>query len=226
MAGMEQGSIIFRDEKPGRRQRRKLKALQTCKIFRHSVVFMLDNLNLYDIFVCREPTFERLTCEFLSSRIYLVSPHTSNTVDTVNFRMFNCEYEYTIDALADLLGFPFEEGAICEAPLETNWKLKSFQSWRDLTGHTISSFEGNLASIIQNPTIRVFRHLLDDTVFSRENSNKLNFKEFIFLKVALYQRRLNLVPFIIVHECRREERRHCVIWGVDYLHCTCSWARH
>lgn len=160
MAGMEQGRINFHDRKPEERQRQKLKALQTREIFatryidedelnslgiRHSVVYMLDNLNLHDIFVRREPTFERLTREFFSSLIYLISPHTASTIDTVKFRMFNFEYKYTTDALAGLLGFPFGEGALFKAYLETNWQLEDFQLWRDLTGHTISSFEGNLA---------------------------------------------------------------------------------
>lgn len=66
---------------------------------------MLDNLGLHDIFERKEPTYGRLTPKFLSSLIYNISPNTASTVGIVKFRMFNMEYEYTIDYLVGLLGF-------------------------------------------------------------------------------------------------------------------------
>lgn len=116
---------------------------------------MLDNLGLHDIFERKELTYESLTREFLSSLICNISSNTASVVDTVQFRMFSIEYEYTIDYLTGLLGFPHGEGVVCEALIDSNWSTEAFQLWRNLTGHNIVSFEGNIASDIHNPTIRV-----------------------------------------------------------------------
>lgn len=87
---------------------------------------MLDNLGLHNIFERKEPTYERLTREFLSSLIYNISPNTASTTDTMQFRMFNVEYEYTTDYLVGLLGFPHGESVVYEAPIDSNWSTNAF----------------------------------------------------------------------------------------------------
>lgn len=130
---MEHYQVSFPRGKPGDRQRRIFWELQTKEVFSTrdidenclynlgtflSVCYMLDNLGLHDVFIKKEPIFEYLTREFLSSLIYIVHPNTASTCGTIQFRMFNVEYEYTTDELAGLLEIPYWEGALCEIPLD------------------------------------------------------------------------------------------------------------
>ena len=168
---MEFNRYVLREGKPGDRQRKILEKLQGREIVSTRYVdedclytlglyhsfFHLDNiLGLHDTFTRKEPTFERLTREFLSSLIYLVHPDTASTVSTVKFRQFNVEYEYSTDELAALLGIPHGDGAICETPLDSEWSTDAFSFWRQLSNSSINSFEGILASLIHNPAIRIF----------------------------------------------------------------------
>ena len=93
---------------------------------------MLDNLGLHDIFIRKEPIFEYLTREFLSSLIYNGHPNTGSTSGTIQFRMFNVEYQYTTDELVGLLYFPYGEDALCETPLDSEWSSEAFEFWRKL----------------------------------------------------------------------------------------------
>ena len=62
-----------------------------------------------------------------------------------------------------------------------------------------TSFKGILASTIHNSAIRIFRYLLACTIFGRENSNKVNARELLFLQGCLTNRRINPVPFMLAH---------------------------
>ena len=225
---MEFDGFILREGKPGERQRKILERLQgrdivstryvdedclyTLGIY-HSIFHLLDIVGLHNIFARKEPTFERLTKEFLSSLIYTVSPNTASTVGTVKFRLFNAEYVYTTDELADLLGVPFGDGAICEAPTDSAWAVDAFSFWHRLSNTTINYFEGILASTIHNPAIRVFRYLLSCTIFGRENPNKVNAKELLFLQGCLTNRRINSVPFMLAHMSAVRNKTGTIVFG-------------
>lgn len=138
---MEFNEYVLRKGKPGDRQRKILEKLQGREIVStryvdedclytlglyHSFFHLADILGLHDIFTRKEPTFERITQEFLSSLIYLVHPDTASTVGMVKFRMFNVEYEYSTDELAALLGISHGDGSICETPLDSEWSTDAF----------------------------------------------------------------------------------------------------
>lgn len=101
---------------------------------------MLDRLELSHFFSQKDPTHVRLTLEFLSSLHYTTRIGSASTTGTVKFRMFNREYKFTTDQLAEVLQFPYGEGVICEAPLETDWMHKVGKFWEQLMGHPTDSF--------------------------------------------------------------------------------------
>ena len=151
---MDFNGYVLRSGKPGSTQRKLLEKLQSTAIYStryidedclytlgiyHSVFHLLDKIGMHNIFSAKEPTYPRLTYEFLSSLIYNVTPNTASTVGGVQFRMFNREYSYSTDGLAELLGMPFGEGAICEAPLDTEWTTAGYAFWKKLTNQEANS---------------------------------------------------------------------------------------
>lgn len=80
---------------------------------------MLGRLGLSHLLTRREPIYTELTRVFLSSFIYTMVPNSTSTVGTIKFCMFNHEYEYNLDAMADLFHFPHGYGVVCEAPINT-----------------------------------------------------------------------------------------------------------
>lgn len=168
---MEGGRIIFRQGASGERQEKIYNELFNQDILstryienpclyslgiQNSVHYLLDNLGLLNLFEWMDSTYPGQTREFLSSLIYKVKPNTINFVGTVNFRMFNVGYEYTTNRIEELVHFPYREGVLCDAPLDTEWAIHTMNFWTEITGTTTDSFEGNLAPEIHNPTIRVF----------------------------------------------------------------------
>lgn len=117
--------------------------------------------------------------------------------------MFNREYRYNIDDLIDMLNFPFGEGTLCEAPLETDWVFIARRFQGKLDGFGTDNFEENVASSIQNPTIHYFPQNFCDIICSHHHTHKANAKEMFYMQVVLFddapQGRINSVPFKLTH---------------------------
>jgi hypothetical protein len=114
--------------------------------------------------------------------------------------MFNTEYAYTFHEMAQLLRFPhLTPTVVCELPDNDQWLPTYISFWYTLTGKQTNSFEGNNASLIQNPAIRYFRQLLSGTLFGRSNSSKVNSKELFYLYAIFNEIHINHVPFIFSH---------------------------
>ncbi|CAJ2668202.1 unnamed protein product [Trifolium pratense] len=79
-----------------------------------SVNFLLDNLNVRHFLSQQNPVYTQLTLEFLSSLIVNTVPETRSSHGAVYFRMFNTEYEFSFNDMADLLHFPHGQEVKCE----------------------------------------------------------------------------------------------------------------
>lgn len=98
-----------------------------------------------------------------------------------------------------MLQFLYGEGVVCEARLDTDGVLEFGNFLELLMGHITDFFEGNLATQIHNPTIYYFLQILAITIFFRENTNKINDKELLFILSIFKPTRVNSDLFTIAH---------------------------
>ena len=161
------------------------------------------------------PTYKSLTLEFSSSFFYN-TPVDDNMylTDTTNFILFSDEYSVNQEALKDLLCFPRGGEVYYWIPLEADRASTTFSLWHTLTGERPSSWEGLFASSIHNPSIRYFHHILFNTIFRRENNNKVNSKELFFLHCIFTPSwKINASAFLLEHiqsVCARGTTHLCI----------------
>lgn len=179
-----------------------------------SVNHMLNTLSLNYFLSFKDPVYAQLTLEFLSSLIFSPAPNTNCSSATVQFRLFNVEYAFTFSQLADLLQFPHGDDVVSEI-LDTEGRQHVFQPfWKAITGTVTHRFEGNIATLIQNPVIRYFRQILACTIFGRSNSNKVNEKEFFYLFATFVPQKVNTVPSMFSHmQAIVNARRGPIVFG-------------
>ena len=79
--------------------------------------------------------------------------------------MFNKEYQFNLNQIAELLQFPYGEGVICETHLDTDWVHEFGQLWEKLTGNLADNFEGNNVTHVHNPTTCYFSPIFDTHYF-------------------------------------------------------------
>jgi hypothetical protein len=157
-----------------------------------SVGYLINALNL-DYFLSQSnSTFVQLTQEFLSSLIISITPNTQSSTGIVRFRMFNKEYQFNFNQLADLCRFPHGDNVACEVPQTEQWLHAFSPFWRAITTKNTTSYEGNTASSIHNPALRYVRQVLACTIFGRANTSKVNAKEFFYLFSMLNNKKLTM----------------------------------
>lgn len=122
--------------------------------------------------------------------------------------------QFSFAQLADLLQFPHGDDVVCEVP-DTDGCRHCFQPFcREITGTVSHSFEGNIVSLIHNPTIHYFRQLLACTIFGRSNSNKVNEKEFFYLVTIFVLQKVNTISIMISHmQAIVTTKRGTIIFG-------------
>jgi hypothetical protein len=185
-----------------------------------SVNYLLNNLNLNYFLSHKNPVYTQLTLEFLSSLIVSTHTETRSSIGTINFRMFNVEYELSFNDMAGLLHFPHGHGVACEVNNDEDWQNTFSLFWRGITARHTESYEGNTASSIHNPALRYFRHLLAHTIFGRANTSKVNSKEMFYMFVAIKKYKdqhcpVSLFTYALTSYC---ETRDNSFWWPSYNH--------
>ncbi|KAK2383895.1 hypothetical protein QL285_071305 [Trifolium repens] len=210
---MAEYEVVFRSGRAGTKQANLFENLQSREIYAtkyaddtclqqlglyDSVNYMLDHLGLNYFLSKKEPVYVKLTLEFLSSLIVATVPDTRSSSGTIYFRMFNVDYKFSFDDLADLLHFSHGNRVICEIP-EDRFEKAYRTFWRIITAKDTDSFEGNTASSIHNPTLRYLRQLLSCTIFGRAHANKVNSKELFYMWSFITKEKINSLPFMFSH---------------------------
>jgi hypothetical protein len=113
--------------------------------------------------------------------------------------MFNREYQFDFNQLAELFRFSHGDNVACEVPQTEQWLHAFSPFWRIITTKTTNSYEGNTTTSIHNPALRYVRQVLACTIFCCANSSKVNSKEFFYLFAILNQQKINHVPFMFAH---------------------------
>jgi hypothetical protein len=173
---------------------------------------MLDALDLNYFLSQANPVYVPLTLEFLSSLTVSTTPESKSTRGSLCFRMFNNEYVFGFDEMADILHFP-HMNVVCEVHNDEQWPRTFVLFWKALTGKHTDSCEGNHASSIHNPAMRYFRQLLAGTIFGRANSNKVNSKELFYLFAFMKHIKINTVPFMFNHMRSIVAKRGTITFG-------------
>lgn len=165
----------------------------------YSVNWMLNNLVMSRFYSLTFPIYIRLTYEFLSSFRYATPVGGSCTICTIYFRMFNRDYTFSQDHMANIFSFPHGYEYTCQTPIESEWRSNALDFWRQLTGKTTTDWEGLKATAIQNPSIRYLHHILANTIFGRENTGNVNSRDLLFIYRALSSTKVNPTPFLLAH---------------------------
>lgn len=121
------------------------------------IYLMLDRIWWTHFINPCHPTNVRLTLEFLSSFSYVTHPVSHDSIGIVKFMLFNRDYEFQQDQIADQLWFQRQADIPCEVPQWGPWYTEFDHLWEWLTRDFAFDMEGEKSSHIHNPTICYFR---------------------------------------------------------------------
>lgn len=65
---------------------------------------------------------------------------SGSTIGTVDFRIFNREYQFNQNDIVDLLNFLHGDDVVYETHLDTEWAHEFVRFWKQLIGNLANSF--------------------------------------------------------------------------------------
>ncbi|KAI5406548.1 hypothetical protein KIW84_053039 [Lathyrus oleraceus] len=169
-----------------------------------SVNWMLNNLDMSYFCSLTSPTYIRITYEFLSSFRYVTPVGGSRTIYTIYFRMFNRDYTFSQDHMANIFSFPHGDEYTFQAPLEREWESNALDFWRDecmeqdaphtrTHAHTTHAFSNSFASTSsgyqphEEYDYTTMRITLDDILSELRHQNDIYMDCYVLLRTIQRQ---------------------------------------
>ncbi|KMT19233.1 hypothetical protein BVRB_1g014150 [Beta vulgaris subsp. vulgaris] len=125
--------------------------------------WLFDRVGWRMLMMNQHRTFAELTLEFLSSFQQNTVKIPKGQVPGVRFRMFNQEFDKTLDEFGDFYGLP-RGGSVMY------YNSDPSLIWRQITGCSDYYPQSAKASRIHNPVFRYLQRLMASTIFGRHDS--------------------------------------------------------
>uniref|UniRef100_A0A803L4U2 Arabidopsis retrotransposon Orf1 C-terminal domain-containing protein n=1 Tax=Chenopodium quinoa TaxID=63459 RepID=A0A803L4U2_CHEQI len=129
-----------------------------------NVRWFFSNVGWGDFLTKKYPTYKRIALEFLSSLKAIVEPGYH---DVITFRLYNVEHTWTLAKLNEVLNLP------TGGPRLASKFWKDDGLWGMLTGKNKYDSSASPSALVRHPALRYVLRVLANTIFGREDNNKL-----------------------------------------------------